>query len=176
MTKKTVARKLTKVEVYDTADRVLAVGDRIKISRNDIDFVNGEVGRVVALKGDVAVLETPGGVRKEINLEERRQWDHAYASTVHSAQGLTEYRTLFLINAPEGGGKQNQLMAKVFGDRSFGVGATRASHEMAIYTNDKAGAAGIVGAKQEKLSAVENIEKAQDKAHEKGANRQIERA
>jgi type IV secretory pathway VirB9-like protein len=67
-------------------------------------------------------------------------------------------------------------MAKVFGDRSFGVGATRASHEMMIYTQDKEVAAALVGAKQEKLSAVENIEKDQDKAHEKGANRQIERA
>ena len=48
-------------------------------------------------------------------------------------------------------------MAKVFGDRSFYVGATRASHELRIYTNDKTVAAKAVAAKQDKTSAVETI-------------------
>lgn len=48
-------------------------------------------------------------------------------------------------------------MAKVFGDRSFYVGVTRASHELRIYTNDKAAAAKAVSLKQDKTSAVETI-------------------
>jgi hypothetical protein len=55
-------------------------------------------------------------------------------------------------------------MAKVFGDRSFYVGTTRASHELAIYTNDKGVAKTAVAGKQDKTSAVETIERARSGA------------
>jgi hypothetical protein len=46
-------------------------------------------------------------------------------------------------------------MAKVFGNRSFYVGSTRASHAMKIYANNKQDALKVVAAKQDKMSAVE---------------------
>jgi hypothetical protein len=52
-------------------------------------------------------------------------------------------------------------MAKVFGNRSFYVGSTRASHELSIYTNDKAVAAKAVSAQQDKTSAVETLHRAE---------------
>jgi hypothetical protein len=61
-------------------------------------------------------------------------------------------------------------MAKVFGDRSFYVGATRASHELRIYTNDKAMAARAVTARQDKTSAVETIQ-----SHQKSTTHEAER-
>ena len=48
-------------------------------------------------------------------------------------------------------------MAKIFGNRSFYVGTTRASHELRVYTNDKAMAASIVSGRQDKSSAVETM-------------------
>lgn len=43
-------------------------------------------------------------------------------------------------------------MASVFGDRSFYVGSTHASHELRIYTNDKAAAAQAVMERQDQCS------------------------
>lgn len=97
-----------------------------------------------------------------MDLSNNKHWDHAYAQTVHASQGATQHRAIFHIRAPQTESEKKQEralenMAKVFGDRSFYVGATRASHELRIYTNDKAVAAKAVAAKQDKTSAVETL-------------------
>ena len=71
---------------------------------------------------------------------------------------------MFHIRAPEHANEHQlarelQNMAKVFGDRSFYVGTTRASHELTIYTNDKDVARLAVTGKQDKTSAVETMER-----------------
>ena len=98
----------------------------------------------------------------QVDLSRNKHWDHAYAQTVHASQGATQHRAIFHIRAPQTESEKKQEralenMAKVFGDRSFYVGATRASHELRIYTNDKAVAAKAVAAKQDKTSAVETL-------------------
>ena len=108
----------------------------------------------------------------EVDLGKNRHWDHAYASTVHASQGSTQKKAMFHIPTPEGANshrvdKNLQDMAKVFGDRGFYVGVTRASHDVAVYTNDKEMAARAVEGKQDKTSAVEVIakhEKTQEQA------------
>ena len=122
---------------------------------------NGETGRIVALDGSVALMELKQGakvIRHAVNLSSSRHWDYAYASTVHAAQGATQYRTLFHIRTPDRDHEHEselKTMAKVFGDRSFYVGSTRATHEMKIYTNNKQTALEIVTARQDKSSAIE---------------------
>jgi len=158
-----------KVEVYEAEQRALAQGDLIRFTRNEGEFKNGEVARVVAVAGAQVTLESRQGEGQErtqhqVDLSRNRHWDHAYAQTVHASQGATQYRTLFHIRAPQTEGEHRQdkaleNMARVFGDRSFYVGATRASHELRIYTNDKAMAARAVTARQDKTSAVETIQR-----------------
>lgn len=164
------------VEVYDADTRAIAVGERIRITRNGRAFKNGELARVAAIEGDMATLELQQGKglsRHTVDLRQQRHWDHAYASTVHAAQGATQYRAIFHIRAPEAGSKQQQegqlaAMARVFGNRSFYVGTTRASHELRVYTNDKAGAARAIAAQQDKSSAVEVLEQ---RTHDQGRER-----
>ena len=55
-------------------------------------------------------------------------------------------------------------MDKAFGERRFYVGATRSSHELRIYTNDKDMVARAVGVKQDKASVIEVINKEANKA------------
>jgi ATP-dependent exoDNAse (exonuclease V) alpha subunit len=157
------------VEVYETKARGLAEGDLIRLTRNGGAFKNGEVGRVTALDGDKATIQMRGGKEaapQQIDLANNKHWDHAYASTIHAAQGTTSHRTMFHISAPDVTDEQKQnkeleQMAKVFGDRSFYVGATRASHNLQIYTNNKAAASKAISGKQDKTSAIETIESQQ---------------
>lgn len=160
-------KKHNKVEVYEADKRELAKGDLIRITRNEGEFKNGEVARVTAVAGDKVTLELKHGKDvslHQVDLSRNKHWDHAYASTVHASQGATQHRAIFHIRAPQTESERKQEralenMAKVFGDRSFYVGATRASHELRIYTNDKAVAARAVAAKQDKTSAVETIQR-----------------
>jgi ATP-dependent exoDNAse (exonuclease V) alpha subunit len=158
------------VEVYEADQRPLAQGDLIRMTRNQGELKNGEVGRITALMEDHATVSVKEGTRlteHRVNLSNTWHWDHAYASTVHASQGATQHRTIFHIRAPESDSEFKQArqlegMAKVFGDRSFYVASTRASHELSIYTNDKALAVRAVGLKQDKTSAVETIQKAEN--------------
>lgn len=161
-------KKHNKIEVYDRESRELARGDKIRITRNNGEFKNGEVGRVVSVVGEKVTLEMRGGGSHQVDLSAHKHWDHAYAQTVHASQGATEHRAIFHIRTPKSEGERRDTqalenMAKVFGNRSFYVGTTRASHELRIYTNDKAMAAGAVAAAQDKTSAVETIRR-----HERG--------
>ena len=154
----------SKVEVYESDNRLLMVGDAIRFTRNERDIKNGEIAKICTLEGNTAVVEMGHGssaTRFELNLAQDRHWDYGYATTVHSAQGSTKYRTYFHIRTPIAADayqqkKAFQDMANVFGDRSFYVGVTRASHELKIYTNDKDTAAKAVGIKQDKTSALES--------------------
>ncbi|WP_459203501.1 MobF family relaxase (plasmid) [Ralstonia pseudosolanacearum] len=161
-------KKHNKIEVYDSESRRLAKGDLIRVTRNsEGEFKNGEVARVAAVAGTRVTLELSQGKDvslHDVDLSKNKHWDHAYASTVHASQGATQHRAIFHIRAPETDDERKQeraleSMAKVFGDRSFYVGTTRASHELRIYTNDKKLAARAIAGKQDKTSAVETIQK-----------------
>ncbi len=161
-------KKHNKVEVYDAKNRDLAVGDLMRMTRNGEQFKNGDVVRVRSIANQVASLELYKGTEPslhQVNLSQNPHWDHAYAVTIHSAQGCTQKRTIFHIDAKKKGAytenKKLEHWAQIFGARSFYVGATRASHTLKIYTNDKAKAAQVISAHQDKTSAVEVIQKAQ---------------
>jgi conjugative relaxase-like TrwC/TraI family protein len=162
-------KKNNTVEVYDAERRDIAKGDIIRMTRNEGEFKNGEVARVAAIDGDKVKLELKQGEAisyHDVDLAKSKHWDYAYASTVHASQGATQHRAMFVIRAPEDENEKKQArqleaMAKVFGNRSFYVGSTRASHELSIYTNDKAVAAKAVSAQQDKTSAVETLHRAE---------------
>ncbi len=166
--------KHNKVEVYQSEQRDIAVGDLIRLTRNAGELTNGTVARIVAIKDGVASLEVNRGNAVEthsIDLDRNKHWDHAYASTVHASQGSTQQQVVFLIRTPEHASttlqeRQLQQMAKVFADRSFYVGVTRASHATRIYTNNREVAAQAVGIKQDKTSAVETMGKAINQAND----------
>ncbi len=162
--------KANMVEVYQSEQRDIAKGDLIRLTRNEGELTNGTIARIVRIEGSEASLEVSRSNAVEmhqIDLTKNRHWDHAYASTVHASQGSTQQQVVFLIRTPETSNDHQQdqalqQMAKVFADRSFYVGVTRASHETRIYTNNKEVAAQAVGIKQDKTSAVETIDKYAD--------------
>ncbi|KVD94669.1 AAA family ATPase [Burkholderia stagnalis] len=156
--------KHNKVEVYEGEARKLAVGDLIRLTRNDDTFKNGETGKVVELVGERAVLEVSdrtSTMHHAVNLSTNQHWDHAYTATVHAAQGASKSHVVFAINLPESDSenprKDQEMLegfARVFGDRSYYVGVTRASHDIAIVTNDVAKARRAITQQQDKTTSI----------------------
>jgi conjugative relaxase-like TrwC/TraI family protein len=159
--------KVNQVEVYEAQTRQLAQGDWIRITRNEDTLKNGEIGTVARLEGENATLRF-GNVEHQVNLRSNPHWDHAYASTVHASQGTTQRDAVLLIRVPEQAGASDvtsktqayfaaQKMGGVFGARGFYVSATRATHRVDVFTNNKQVARELVGRAQEKYSAVEEL-------------------
>jgi conjugative relaxase-like TrwC/TraI family protein len=124
-------RRLLGVNVYREVGHEFSVGDRIQFTAPDKSL--GVANR------DLAVIESiaPGGRisarrddnrRIEFDPVEHRHFDHGYAITSHSAQGLTAERVL--INADTG--VHPDLLNSRFGY----VAVSRASHEATVFTND----------------------------------------
>lgn len=158
-------RKHNKLEVYDAETRSLAVGDLIRFTRNGEAFKNGEVACVKSIADQKASLELRREAAPslyEVDLSKPLHWDHAYAVTVHSAQGSTQERAIFHIDIKQDEKRSEKAelaqMAKIFGARSFYVGVTRASHALRIYTNDKEKAAKAICARLDKTSVIETIQ------------------
>ncbi|MDX9737684.1 MAG: MobF family relaxase [Azonexus sp.] len=153
--------KQSKVEVYRAETRELQTGDKIRFTRNDKDrgLNNGDVGYVKAIDGHKAIVQVKGKTTT-LDLRQTKHWDYAYASTIHASQGKTVDATAFHIRGQSGA---------VFGNRAWYVGATRARHELRIYTDDKDAALKAVGREQHKTSALEAIGQGREQQREGAA-------
>jgi conjugative relaxase-like TrwC/TraI family protein len=146
------------VEVYESQQRELAKGDRIRITRNEETLKNGEVGTVVDIVGRKVNLQVNAGIIG-VDLQKNPHWDHAYVSTVHAAQGTTKESAILIVNTSKAnryeGDEVADRAARIFGDRAFYVGATRATSSFEVFTDDSTEARKFVTKVQEKTSAVE---------------------
>lgn len=120
--------RVTKLDVYNPERTELAPGDWIKITRNDKDLQidNGDRFQVKAVEhGKITVqakdkdIELIGKAANFVSL--------AYASTVHSAQGLTCDRVLINLDS-----KSPTTSKDV-----YYVAISRARHEAVIYTDNE---------------------------------------
>lgn len=89
----------TQLSVYKAEKAELAIGDVVRITRNYAkeDLANGDRMKVIGHKDGVLVLQDKNRV-VELPTNERLHLTHAYAATVHSAQGLTQDRVLVNVD------------------------------------------------------------------------------
>lgn len=126
-------RKLAKLSVYHPERAELAVGDTVRINRNDPgrDLTNGDRMRVAGVIGGIVRLESMeqsnGRPARSLELigSKPLHLEHAYASTVHSSQGLTNDRALIALDTKSRTTSMNL----------YYVAISRARHEARIYTN-----------------------------------------
>ncbi|CEE28090.1 MobF family relaxase [Xanthomonas citri] len=126
-------RKATQLSVYHLERAELSVGDTVRINRNDPgrDLTNGDRMRVACVIGGVVKLESvgqrDGRPARALELPTNRplHLEHAYASTVHSAQGLTNDRALIALDTKSRTTSMNL----------YYVAISRACHEARVYTN-----------------------------------------
>ncbi|PNR90615.1 AAA family ATPase [Xanthomonas oryzae pv. oryzae] len=128
-------RKATQLSVYHLERAELSIGDTVRINRNDPgrDLTNGDRMRVAGLIGGVVKLESveqrDGRPARSVELPVNKplHLEHAYASTVHSSQGLTNDRVLIALDTKS----RTTSMSLYY------VAISRARQEARVYTNNR---------------------------------------
>jgi len=143
-------RRFTGVSVYREVARKFSVGDRIQFTAPDksLGVANRDLAVVESITPDGRVTARSDDNRLiEFNAAEHRHFDHGYAVTSHSAQGLTAERVLIHADTSV----HPDLLSARFGY----VAVSRASHEATLFTNDTAKLGQQLGAEISKTSALE---------------------
>jgi ATP-dependent exoDNAse (exonuclease V) alpha subunit len=142
-------RRLSGVSVYREIDREFSVGDRIQFTAPDksLGVANRDIAVIDSIAPDGRVAaRLDSGRQVEFDPAEHRHFDHGYAVTSHSAQGLTAERVL--VNADTG------VHPDLINSRFGYVSVSRASHEATVFTDNFAKLAPQLGADISKTSAL----------------------
>jgi molybdopterin-guanine dinucleotide biosynthesis protein len=124
-------RRLTGVSVYREASREFSAGDRIQFTAPDksLRVANRDLAVIESVASDGFITARLDDNRRiEFDAKQQPHFDHGYAVTSHSSQGLTAERVL--VNADTG--VHPDLLNSRFGY----VSISRASHEAILYTDD----------------------------------------
>ena len=143
-------RRLTGVSVYREIERQFSVGDRVQFTAPDksLGVANRDLATIDAIHPEGRVSARLDNNRQiEFNSTEHRHFDHGYAVTSHSSQGLTAERVLVHADTSA----HPDLLNSRFGY----VSISRASHEATLFTDDMAKLGPQLGADVSKTSALE---------------------
>ena len=143
-------RRLTGVSVYQVIDREFSVRDRIQFTAPDksLGVANRDLAVIEAIHPDGRVTAILSDDRQiEFNAREHPHFDHGYAVTSHSSQGLTAARVL--VHA------DTSVHPDLLNSRFAYVSVSRASHDAVVFTDDVAKLVPQLGADVSKTSALE---------------------
>ena len=143
-------RRLTGVSVYREVTHEFSVGDRIQFTAPDksMGVANRDLAVIEAIHPDGRLTARLDNNRQiEFNAAEHPHFDHGYAVTSHSAQGLTAERVL--VHA------DTSVHPDLLNSRFGYVSISRASHEATLFTNDISKLAPQLSADVSKTSAIE---------------------
>jgi hypothetical protein len=143
-------RRLTGVSVYQEIDRQFSVGDRIQFTAPDksLGVANRDLAIIESITPDGRVTARLDNNRQiQFPASEHRHFDHGYAVTSHSSQGLTAERVL--VNG------DTSVHPDLLNSRFAYVSISRASHQATLFTDDMAKLAPQLGADISKTSALE---------------------
>jgi ATP-dependent exoDNAse (exonuclease V) alpha subunit len=118
-----------------------------------LQVANRDLGIIQHIGDDGKISVRIDGVKDRIvrfDVEQRRHFDHGYAVTSHSSQGLTSERVL--VNMDTG------VHPELVNSRFAYVSVSRASHDAQIFTNDASTLADRLSRDISKASAI-NFEK-----------------
>jgi ATP-dependent exoDNAse (exonuclease V) alpha subunit len=143
-------RRLTGVSVYRAIEHEFSVGDRIQFTTPDksLGVANRDLAVIQEIHPDGRLSARLDNNRQiEFNLGEHWHFDHGYAVTSHSSQGLTAERVL--VHA------DTKVHPDLLNSRLGYVAISRASREATLFTDDAAKLARQLGADVSKTSALE---------------------
>lgn len=140
-------RQHAHLSVYEPSRTELAIGDWTRITRNDpaLDVSNGDRARVMEVAPGRVALETEKGRRIELDGGRPMHLEHAYATTVHSAQGLSMDRMMVDLDT----------RSMTTGKDLYYVAISRARYQASIYTNSRAELPVAIGRENVKTAALD---------------------
>jgi len=143
-------RRLAGVSVYRQIEHDFSVGDRIQFTAPDktLGVANRDLAIIQAILPEGRLSARLDNSRQiEFNASEHRHFDHGYAVTSHSSQGLTAERVLVYADT--------KVHPDLLNSRFGYVAISRASHEATLFTDDAAKLARQLGVDVSKTSALE---------------------
>jgi conjugative relaxase-like TrwC/TraI family protein len=124
-------RRLKGVNVFREVEREFATGDRVQFtaSNRTLGVANRDLGTIVTLEEGTMSVQLDAKTQRTVTFDpaEFRQFDHGYAVTSHSSQGLTAGRVLAHFDTDSSRTLINNRLAY--------VSISRASDDAHIYTN-----------------------------------------
>jgi conjugative relaxase-like TrwC/TraI family protein len=144
-------KRLHGIAAYREIARDFAEGDRLQftVSKPDMDIKNRDLGTVERIDGTNMTVRMDGDKARSLTFDtsEMRHFDHGYAVTSHSSQGLTTDRVLVNMDT--------KAHPELINTRFAYVSVSRASEDARVYTNDATTLAQRLSADISKASAVE---------------------
>jgi conjugative relaxase-like TrwC/TraI family protein len=141
--------RLHGISAYREMERSFAKGDRLSFTapQRELGVANRDLGTVehIGNNGSITV-RTDHGKTVSFDANHMRHFDHGYAVTSYSSQGLTAERVL--INADPNEHK------RLVNERFAYVAASRGSHDIQVFTADAAGLASALSRSNDKTSAL----------------------
>ncbi|MDW5266094.1 MULTISPECIES: MobF family relaxase [Acidobacteriaceae] len=144
--------RLRGIAAYREIEREFALGDKIQFTapQRDLQVANRDLGIIQSIGGDGKISVRMDGTKDRIvrfDADQMRHFDHGYAVTSHSSQGLTSERVLVNMDT--------EVHPELVNSRFAYVSVSRASHDAQIFTNDEATLAQRLSRNVTKLSAIE---------------------
>jgi conjugative relaxase-like TrwC/TraI family protein len=125
--------RLRGIAAYREIEREFAIGDKVQFTApsRELQVANRDLGTIQSIGDNGKISVRMDGAKDRIvcfEPEQMRHFDHGYAVTSHSSQGLTSERVL--VNMDTG------VHSELINSRFAYVSVSRASHDAQIYTND----------------------------------------
>jgi len=143
--------RLRGITAYHEIEREFAIGEKIQFTapQRDLQVANRDLGTIEHIGDDGKISVRMDEARARIvrfDAHEMRHFDHGYAVTSHSSQGLTSSRVLVNMDT--------EVHPELINNRFAYVSVSRASHDAQIFTNDAGSLAGSLSQDASKASAI----------------------
>jgi conjugative relaxase-like TrwC/TraI family protein len=143
--------RLRGIAAYREIEREFAIGDKVQFTApsRDLQVANRDLGTIQHIGDDGKISVRMDGAKDRIvrfDAAEMRHFDHGYAVTSHSSQGLTSERVLVNMDT--------EVHPELMSNRFAYVSVSRASHDAQIYTNNAASLTASLSHDVSKASAV----------------------
>jgi conjugative relaxase-like TrwC/TraI family protein len=127
-------KRLQGVSTYQEIGREFSKGDRVQFTApsRDLGVANRDLGTIQSITEGVVAVRMDGKAERTVTFDSQkmRHFDHGYAVTSHSSQGITAERVLVNMDT--------RAHPELINTRFAYVSVSRASLDAQIYTNDAA--------------------------------------
>lgn len=154
-------KRLQGVSTYQEIGRDFSKGDRIQFTApsRDLGVANRDLGTIQSITDGVVTVRMDGTGDRTVSFDSQkmRHFDHGYAVTSHSSQGITADRVLVNMDT--------RAHPELINTRFAYVSVSRASQDAQIYTNDAAALGQRLSHDASKSSAIDFRQPRKEQQH-----------